>query len=136
MLMKQESNHLIGPLLSSPNCEPHLTSLTQEIFLIAQNSDDHQLQQYAAWAVSLLRIQLWSKENLNLDVGIKTDIAGSESSQNFADDNAVMKLSSWLMHLNISGVSLLLEVVLHCFLFQLVFSWYFSPLLFIFLLIR
>ncbi|XP_024029477.1 protein RST1 isoform X2 [Morus notabilis] len=100
---KKESNHLIGPLLSSPNSEPHLTSLTQEIFLIAQNSDDHQLQQYAAWAVSLLRIQLWSKENLNLDVGIKTDIAGSESSQNFTDDNAVMKLSSWLMHLNISG---------------------------------
>lgn len=110
--MKQESNHVIGPLLSSPIGESHLTSLMQEIFLIAQNSDDRQLQQYAAWAVSFLRSQLWSKENLNLDVGFKTEMDGSKSSQNFADDSAVMKLSSWLFHVNISEVSRLLEVII------------------------
>ncbi|XP_062106921.1 protein RST1 isoform X2 [Humulus lupulus] len=99
---KKVSNHLIGPLLSSSVCEPHLTSLMQEIFLIAQNSDDHELQKYAAWAVSFLRNHLWSKELLNVDTGIKTDITSSKSSQSFADDSAVMKLSSWLMHLNLS----------------------------------
>ncbi|KAL5572771.1 hypothetical protein UlMin_022368 [Ulmus minor] len=101
---KKESSYITGPLLSSPVCEPHLTSLVQEIFLIAQNSDDHQLQQYSAWAVSILRNNLWSKELLNTDTGIKTDIAGTEAvSQSFADDSAVMRLSSWLMHLNLSG---------------------------------
>ncbi|KAM6572330.1 hypothetical protein CsatA_016410 [Cannabis sativa] len=100
---KKVSNHLIGPLLSSSVCEPHLTSLMQEIFLIAQNSDDHELQKYAAWAVSFLRNQLWSKELLNVDTGIKTDITSLKSSQTFADDSAVLKLSSWLMHLNLSG---------------------------------
>ncbi|KAF4381599.1 hypothetical protein F8388_021227 [Cannabis sativa] len=104
LIMKQVSNHLIGPLLSSSVCEPHLTSLMQEIFLIAQNSDDHELQKYAAWAVSFLRNQLWSKELLNVDTGIKTDITSLKSSQTFADDSAVLKLSSWLMHLNLSGV--------------------------------
>lgn len=91
-----------------------MTSLMQEMFLIAQNSDDHQLQQYAAWAVSFLRTHLWSKELLNLDVVNKTDMASSKSSQNFADDSEVMKLSSWLMHLNLSGVRLLLQAIPWC----------------------
>ncbi|PON84247.1 Armadillo-type fold containing protein [Trema orientale] len=100
---KKVSNHLLGPLLSSPVCEPHLTSLMQEIFLIAQSSDDHQLQQYAAWAVSFLRTHLLSKELLNLDIGSSMEIASLKSSQNFSDDSAVMKLSLWLMHLDLSG---------------------------------
>ena len=92
----------------------------QEIFLIAQNADSHQLRQYAAWAVSFLRNQVWSKEFLNLN-NSSTDMAGSKySSQNFADDSAVMKLSSWLMYLNVSGVSQSLGLtwcmVLVCFL--------------------
>uniref|UniRef100_A0A6N2MNJ8 Uncharacterized protein n=1 Tax=Salix viminalis TaxID=40686 RepID=A0A6N2MNJ8_SALVM len=52
---QEESSHILGPLLSSPICEPHLTTLVQEMFLIAQNSDDLKMQQNAAWAVSFLR---------------------------------------------------------------------------------
>ncbi|CAB4305648.1 unnamed protein product [Prunus armeniaca] len=97
----KESRYLMGPLLSSPTCEQHLTSLMQDIFLVAQNSDDHQLQQYAAWAVSFLRNHLFSKEVCNFDNSINSDGGGSKSvSQSFADDSSVLKLSSWLMHLN------------------------------------
>ncbi|KAI5341216.1 hypothetical protein L3X38_020490 [Prunus dulcis] len=97
----KESRYLMGPLLSSPTCEQHLTSSMQDIFLVAQNSDDHQLQQYAAWAVSFLRNHLFSKEVCNFDNSINSDGGGSKSvSQSFADDSLVLKLSSWLMHLN------------------------------------
>lgn len=100
---EQESRYLMGPLLSSPTCKQHLTSLMQDIFLVAQNSDDHQLQQYAAWAVSFLRNHLFS---------INSDGGGSKSvSQSFADDSLVLKLSSWLMHLNSAEVHLLLPVL-------------------------
>lgn len=82
-----------------------MTSLMQEMFLVAQTSDDHQLQQYAAWAMSFLRCHLWSKELLNTDNNIKADLLGSKSvSQRFSDDNVVMKLGLWLSHLNYSGV--------------------------------
>lgn len=112
MFAEQESRYLRGPLLSSPVCEPNLTSLMQEIFLVAQNSDGHQLQQYAAWAVSFLRHHLWYKEPLNIDNGIKTSEAGSKSvSQTFSEDSVVMRLCLWLMHLDVSEVSLLLQVL-------------------------
>ncbi|XP_062010193.1 protein RST1-like isoform X2 [Rosa rugosa] len=70
-----------------------------------QKSDDHQLQQYAAWAASFLRNHLWSKDAVNVDNSLNTDSGGSKSvSQSFADDSLVMKLSSWLMHLNFTRV--------------------------------
>lgn len=95
----------MGPLLSSPFCEPHLTTLVQEIFLIAQNSDDLKMQQNAAWAVSFLRNGLWSKEFLNAESNDQTDVVDSKTiSHNFPEDNLVMKLTIWLMHLNNSGV--------------------------------
>ncbi|CAK7328106.1 unnamed protein product [Dovyalis caffra] len=72
---QKESSHILGPLLSSPICEPFLTTLVQEIFLIAQNSDDLQMQQNAAWAVSFLRNGLWSKELLNAESNDHTDVA-------------------------------------------------------------
>ncbi|KAA8530205.1 hypothetical protein F0562_004914 [Nyssa sinensis] len=101
---QKESSYIIGPLLSSPVMEPHLTSLIQEMFLIAQNSDDHQLQQYAAWAVSFLRHRLWFRELLNVDSSFQSDAVGSKSvSQSFPEDSTVMKLSLWLMNLNSSG---------------------------------
>lgn len=79
----------------------------QEIFLIAQNSDDHQLQQYAAWAASLLRNRVWSKEDLNEEIGIDNEKTRSKPvSQSFAEDSTVMKLSSWLMNLKSFGVGL------------------------------
>ncbi|KAE8021495.1 hypothetical protein FH972_007379 [Carpinus fangiana] len=100
---RKESLYLRGPLLSSPVCELNITSLMQEIFLVAQNSDDHQLQQYAAWAVSFLRHHLWSNEPLNIDNSIKTNAEGSRSvSQSFSEDSVVMRHCLWLMHLNVS----------------------------------
>ncbi|XP_050381377.1 protein RST1 isoform X2 [Argentina anserina] len=97
----KESGYVMGPLLSNPACEQHLTSLMQDIFLVAQKSDDQQLQQYAAWAASFLRNHLLSKDAVNDESSTNTDSGASKSvSQSFADDSLVMKLSSWLMHLN------------------------------------
>lgn len=101
----------MGPLLSSPICKQHLTALMQEIFLVAQNSDDLQMQQNAAWAVSFLRNRLWSKELLNVDNTVLTDVADSKTlSHSFSEDGLVMRLSMWLMHLNYSGVGPLLLI--------------------------
>uniref|UniRef100_F6HUW7 Protein RST1 n=1 Tax=Vitis vinifera TaxID=29760 RepID=F6HUW7_VITVI len=118
-----ESSYIMGPLLSSPACEPHLASLMQEIFLVAQNSDDHQQQQYAAWAISFLRHRLWSKEPKelqNFGHHFQTDADGSKSvSQSFSEDSTVMKLSLWLMQLNYSGPGVIshvntVQTVLRC----------------------
>ena len=101
----QESSHLMGPLLSSRVCEPLLTSVMQEMYLVAQNSDDKKLQQYAAWAVSFLRHNIWSKKSPNLQNLNETDESGSRSiPQNFQVDGVVMRLCNWLKQLNLSGV--------------------------------
>lgn len=95
----------MGPLLSSRVCEPLLTSLIQEMYLVAQSSDDKKLQQYAAWAVSFVRHNIWSKEFSNLHNSNETDVSGSRSlPQNFLVDGVVMRLCNWLMQLNLSGV--------------------------------
>ncbi|KAF5961970.1 hypothetical protein HYC85_003179 [Camellia sinensis] len=52
---QKDSFYIMGPLLSCPILESQLTSLVQEMFLVHKNSDDHQLQQYAAWTVSFIR---------------------------------------------------------------------------------
>ncbi|XP_057481675.1 protein RST1 isoform X1 [Actinidia eriantha] len=98
---QKESSHIMGPLLSSPVLDPQLTSLIQEMFLVAQNSNDHQLQQYAAWAISFLRHRLWFREGQNVDSSLPIDAAGQKSGpQSFSKDTIVMELSLWLMHLN------------------------------------
>lgn len=75
------------------------------MFLVAQNSDAHQLQQHAAWAISFLRQYLWVKELQNDESTTENDSVGSKTvSQSFPEDNTVMKLSLWLMHLNYLGV--------------------------------
>ncbi|KAJ6775784.1 FOCADHESIN FAMILY MEMBER [Salix koriyanagi] len=107
---QEESSHILGPLLSSPICEPHLTTLVQEMFLIAQNSDDLKMQQNAAWAVSFLRNSLWSKELLNAERYDKSDVDSKTISYNFPEDNLVMKLTIWLMHLNNSGAGAVAHV--------------------------
>lgn len=87
-----------------------MTPLMQEIFLMAQNSNDHQLQQYAAWAMSFLRHHIWSKELLNIDSNIQTDASGSKiAPHSFPEDSIVMKLSSWLNCRNFSVVGLFLK---------------------------
>ncbi|XP_022989080.1 protein RST1 isoform X1 [Cucurbita maxima] len=100
----KESSHLMGPLLSSRVCEPLLTSVMQEMYLVAQNSDDKKLQQYAAWAVSFLRHNIWSKKSPNIQNLNETDESGSRSiPQNFQVDGVVMRLCNWLKQLNLSG---------------------------------
>lgn len=72
----------------------------QDIFLVAQTSADHQLQHYAAWAVSFLRYSLVSREDKNGDNGVPADGSSSQvTSHTFSDDSVVMKLSLWLMNL-------------------------------------
>ncbi|KAJ1389506.1 hypothetical protein SESBI_38241 [Sesbania bispinosa] len=95
---KKESSSVMGPLLSSSVFEPYLTSLVQEMFLVAQNSDNHQLQQFASWVLAFLRHYLWSKELFGVDGD--RNVAGTNSksvSQSFAEDNVILKLSLWLM---------------------------------------
>ncbi|XP_015576178.1 protein RST1 isoform X1 [Ricinus communis] len=100
---QKESSYILGPLLSSPNCESHLTTLIQEIFLVAQNSGDLQMKQNASWAVSFLRNLLWSKELPYVNNNVQTGGAESKMvSHNFSEDSLVMKLSLWLNHLNYS----------------------------------
>lgn len=79
--------------------ELSLTSLIQDIFLVAQHSDDNQLQHYASWAVSFLRHYIWSSDLHNEDRA-----KPNSASQSFPEDSTVMKLSLWLMNLNCSGV--------------------------------
>lgn len=83
----------------------------QEIFLVAQNSDNHRLQQYAAWAVSFLRHRLWSREILNSADSMQTESSASKSiSRGVPEDSAVMKLSLWLKSFNHSGVISILMI--------------------------
>lgn len=113
ILGQQEPSHISGPILVNPVCEDHSASLMQEIFLVAQNPDDNQLQQYAAWAISFFRQRLWSREISNSAGGTQTESAGSISiSQGVPEDSAVMKLGLWLKSFNHSRVSSLIVFVL------------------------
>lgn len=98
---QKESSFITGPLFSNAAMELNLTSLVQDIFLVARSSDDHQLQHYAAWAVSFLRDYIWSSNLHNEDRG------PNSASQSVPDDSIVMKLSLWLMNLHYSetGIS-------------------------------
>ncbi|GLU02102.1 hypothetical protein SLE2022_193690 [Rubroshorea leprosula] len=93
----KDHSYISGPLLSSRVCEEIPASVMQEIFLIAQNSDDLQLQQYAAWAVSFLRNHLWSSDTIR-----PADSVSKPVSQSVSEDSLVMKLGLWLKYLNSS----------------------------------
>ncbi|CAH1420627.1 unnamed protein product [Lactuca virosa] len=97
----KESCYISGPLFSNTVMELHLTSLIQDIFLVGQNSDDQQLQQYAAWSVSFVRHYIWSSDLHNEDKA-KPNSASASASQSFPEDSIVLKLSLWLMNLNYS----------------------------------
>ncbi|XP_058778644.1 protein RST1-like isoform X1 [Vicia villosa] len=95
---KEDSSSVTTPLLSSSVCEPYLTSLVQEMFLVAQNPDNHQLQQFASWALAFLQHHLRSKERLGVDGDGNVAETNSKSvSHNFPEDSVVLKLSLWLM---------------------------------------
>ncbi|KAK7316466.1 hypothetical protein VNO77_35522 [Canavalia gladiata] len=94
----KKSSSVMGPLLSSSDFEQYMTPLVQEMFLVAQNSDNHQLQQFASWVLAFLRHHLWSKELLRVDGDTNVAETSSKSvSQSFSEDNVVLKLSLWLM---------------------------------------
>ncbi|VFQ73532.1 unnamed protein product [Cuscuta campestris] len=115
---QKESPFINGPLLSNPALEPYLTSMVQEIFLLAQNSDSDQLKQYAAWAVSFLRHSLHFQEPHN-----KETTVGDEDIKNvshsFPEDSTVLRLSLWLKNLQYTGTGKVVHVntvarVMHC----------------------
>uniref|UniRef100_A0A2P2K6W6 Protein RST1 isoform X1 n=1 Tax=Rhizophora mucronata TaxID=61149 RepID=A0A2P2K6W6_RHIMU len=100
---QKDSSYILGPLLSSHICEPYLTTLVQEIFLVAQKSDDLQMQQNATWALSFLRNLLWSGKLQIVENHAQTDVTDHKTfSHDFSEDSLVMKLSTWLMNLNYS----------------------------------
>ncbi|KAI8533657.1 hypothetical protein RHMOL_Rhmol10G0026200 [Rhododendron molle] len=101
---QMDSFHIVGPLQASPVLEAQLTALIQDMFLVARNSNDHQLQQHAAWAVSFLRHHLWFREFHKVDVSFPSNAAGQKSvSQKLPHEGLVMELSLWFMHLNYPG---------------------------------
>lgn len=91
---KRESQYAVGPFLLNSVLEPVITSLVQEVFLMAKNSDEKQTQQFAAWAISFLG-------HRQKEAQFETDAVSSVSgSQNFPEDSTVLKLSLWLMSLS------------------------------------
>ncbi|KAL0377399.1 UNVERIFIED_CONTAM: protein RST1 [Sesamum radiatum] len=99
----EELSHVLGPLLSNHDLEAEATSLIQDIFLVAQNSEDPQLQQYAAWAVSFLRYFVFSIGHTNEEGAVHNDSGIPKSvPQGFTEDSIVMKLSMWLVRMNYS----------------------------------
>ncbi|XP_042027868.1 protein RST1 isoform X1 [Salvia splendens] len=101
MFQQKELSHVSGSLISNHVLEAESTPLIQEIFLYAQNSNDPQSQQNAAWAVSVLRHSVFSKEDTN-DAEHDDTSAPKSASQGVAEDTIVMKLSLWLMQINYS----------------------------------
>ncbi|KAL0331937.1 UNVERIFIED_CONTAM: protein RST1 [Sesamum calycinum] len=100
---QKELSHVLGPLLSNHDLEAETTSLIQDIFLVAQNSEDPQLQQHAAWAVSFLRHFVFSIGHTNEEGAVYNDSGIPKSvPQGFAEDSIVMKLSVWLVRMNYS----------------------------------
>ncbi|EYU44782.1 hypothetical protein MIMGU_mgv1a000116mg [Erythranthe guttata] len=100
----RDPSQVLGPLLSNNVLEAESTSLIQEIFLVAQNSEDPQSQQYASWAVSFLRHFVFSRESANEESAVHdSGIPDPKSvAQEFSEDSIVMKLSVWLMQMNYS----------------------------------
>ncbi|KAF7819538.1 protein RST1 isoform X1 [Senna tora] len=107
---KKEQESLMGPLLISSVYESNLTSLVQEMFLLAQNSDDHQLQQFASWILSFLQHHLRSKELLDVDGDNAGETNLKSASQSFSEDNVVLKLSLWLMDLKYNETGTIVHV--------------------------
>lgn len=99
-LASQESHYIRGPILANPLCEPLCTSLMQELFVVAQDSNNQQMQRYAAWAVSFLRHRWWSKDFQSVDVSNSNPVQSKSVSQNIAEDGTAWQLCSWLMDLN------------------------------------
>lgn len=97
-----------GPLLSNSYFTQQLTPVVQEIFLIAQNTKDRQLQHYAAWAISILRNYMRSGEVSSLSSENQTDESQRSSiSHNIPEHTMVMKLAQGLTNPSFPMVCLL-----------------------------
>ncbi|XP_056699417.1 protein RST1 isoform X3 [Spinacia oleracea] len=93
---EKELSNINAPLLSSSCFADYLLALIQDMFLVAQDSSDSQLQAYASWAIAFLHQHLCSKVH-------RDEIASSMPiDQNFSKDAAILKLSTWMMQLDYS----------------------------------
>ncbi|KAG9459403.1 hypothetical protein H6P81_003911 [Aristolochia fimbriata] len=97
---QKERCYIRGPLLSNPILEQYCTSLMQEMFLVAQDCKDQQIQRHAAWAVAFLRHRWWSEEFQSVNISHGHTVEFKSASQSFGDDNIVWRLSLWLRDLN------------------------------------
>ncbi|KAL9292968.1 Protein RST1 [Arabidopsis thaliana] len=94
---ENEISYVSGPLLSNAYFTQQLTPVVQEIFLIAQNTKDRQLQHYAAWAISILRTYMRSGESSSLSNENQSDDSDRNSiSHNVPEHTMVMKLAQGL----------------------------------------
>ena len=100
MFFRQESSFNLGPLLSNQVLETESTSLIQEMFVVAQNSEDPQLQHYAAWSISFLRHFFFSRAPSNEESPVPAHNDSECASHEFPEHSMTMKLSSWLMQIN------------------------------------
>ncbi|PNT70012.1 hypothetical protein BRADI_2g04280v3 [Brachypodium distachyon] len=98
---EKESSLVRGPVLTSPAGETLSTSMIHEIFLLAKDAEDNNIQNYAAWAISFLRSR-WLQKNQNLhddDYSQRNPIDSSQSIS-FSAESLVWNLSLWLRDLN------------------------------------
>lgn len=97
--LSQESSHINASLLACSCFEEDLLAILQDMFLVAQDHSDSQLQAYASWAITFLHSHLSSKEDHD-------ELASSlPVNQSFSKDASVVKLSTWLMEIDYSRVS-------------------------------
>ncbi|CAN8266162.1 unnamed protein product [Cochlearia groenlandica] len=104
-------SYISGPLLSSSYLTQQLMPVVQELFLIAQNTKDHQLQHYAAWAISILRSYMRSRPVSSLGNEIQSDDSHHNSiAHNVPEHAMVMKLAQGLKNPNLHSVGSSLNV--------------------------
>lgn len=89
-----------GPVLSSPSCEKITTSIIQEMFLLAKDSNDQQIKSYAAWALSFLRYQWWSSESQNFVSSENKLISHNSLAQTFDEKSLGWTICMWLRDIN------------------------------------
>lgn len=92
-----------GPLLASPIGETLSTSIVQEIYLLAKDAGDKDIQDNAAWAISFLRSR-WLVKNLIHDNGSNRSSGDPSQASSFSEQSLVWNLSHWLNDLKLEKV--------------------------------
>ncbi|RCV24849.1 hypothetical protein SETIT_5G119500v2 [Setaria italica] len=98
----EESSLVRGPLLVSPIGETLSTSMVHEIYLLAKDAEDKNIQDNAAWAISFLRSR-WLSKNLILynDNGSNRSSGDPSQASSFSEQSLVWNLSRWLNDLKL-----------------------------------